>query len=150
MLTLLTLLALDACLVGLELATFKRLASPSILRPLLIDKPYYSGEIFSSEKWQAAGSCSGLSDGPCAAKEASCPRGPMVRDLLKTHLRKEDATLESVIHILGPKEHDVYIEGRTCSAYSLGMCSGWRFDYDSLYVCFADDGSVSKTGHVQH
>ena len=55
-----------------------------------------------------------------------------------------------ITQLLGPEEHVINIDGQKCRAYNLGMCSGWRFDYDSLYVCFADDGSVSKSGHVQH
>ncbi|MDR6673495.1 hypothetical protein J2Y70_002109 [Xanthomonas translucens] len=33
--------------------------------------------------------------------------------------------------------------------YELGMCSGLRIDFDSLYVEYAD-GNVLRAYHVQH
>ena len=33
--------------------------------------------------------------------------------------------------------------------YELGMCSGLRIDFDSLYVEYAD-GNVLRSYHVQH
>jgi hypothetical protein len=52
--------------------------------------------------------------------------------------------------MLGPAEYQVDIEGQSCAAYSLGMCSGLGWDYDSLYICFAEDDKVARAGHVQH
>lgn len=110
----------------------------------------FRGQIFDPQQWSDAGSCAGLSDWQCAAKQGSCPRGQMVRNLLRKCVLVADTTRDTEIALLGAKEYDVVIHGTSCDAYRLGMCSGLRIDYDSLYVCYAEDDVVSATGHIQH
>ena len=74
----------------------------------------------------------------------------MVRNLLQKHVIVGETTRDVATALLGAKEYDVVIHGTSCDAYSLGMCSGLRIDYDSLYVCYAEDDVVSATGHIQH
>jgi hypothetical protein len=74
----------------------------------------------------------------------------MVRDLTNNHLLPQTTRREEVIELLGRSTSNVQINGLECPAYSLGMCSGIRIDYDSLYVCFNEDGTVASAGHVQH
>ena len=61
----------------------------------------FRGQSFDPEEWSDAGSCAGLSDWKCAEKEASCPRGPMVRDLLRTHLLIGETTHETATALMG-------------------------------------------------
>jgi len=147
--TVLALFLLLAAVTGIELIASKILGYPPVLRFVMHELPF-RGQSFDSEAWAEAGSCAGLSDWKCVEKEASCPRGPMVRNLLRTHLLIGETTRETVNALLGSMEYEVDIRGRPCEAYSLGMCSGLGIDYDALYVCYADDGTISSTGHIQH
>ena len=110
----------------------------------------FRGEPFDHKAWEELGSCNGLSDFQCAEREASCPRGKMVHDLTTNHLVSQETTRAQVISMLGPSISSVDINGSSCPAYSLGMCSGIGIDYDSLFVCFGGDDRVSSTGRVQH
>lgn len=110
----------------------------------------FRGDRFDAQAWAEAGSCRGLSDWECVEKESTCPRGSMVRDLTNNHLLPQTTRREEVIELLGRSTYNVQINGLECPAYSLGMCSGIRIDYDSLYVCFNKDGTVASAGHVQH
>lgn len=110
----------------------------------------FVGEPFDPLQWQIAGSCQGLSDGACAQKEASCPRGGMVGDIRRNHLIKGVTSRAQIIAQLGAQEYTLDIKGQSCAAYSLGMCSGLGIDYDSLYVCFDAENRVSFSGQVQH
>ena len=83
-------------------------------------------------------------------KEASCPRGPMMRDLLRTHLLIGETHRETATALLGAMEYEIDIRGRPCDAYSLGMCSGLGIDYDALYVCYDEGGAIISTGHIRH
>lgn len=110
----------------------------------------FRGETFEQTKWELEGSCQGLSDWECVQKEASCPRGGMVRDLTRNYLIPESVSRDDVYALLGRTELTVEIYGQSCVAYTLGMCSGLGIDYDSLYVCFDSNDKISSTGHVQH
>ena len=61
------------------------------------------GQSFDPETWAEAGSCAGLSDWKNDEKEASCPRGPMVRDLLRTHLLIGETHRETATALLGQR-----------------------------------------------
>jgi hypothetical protein len=143
------LFVLVALALGVDVAGALLFRYPPVLIFVLHELPF-RGERFDPGRWAEAGSCAGLSDGDCVEKEADCPRGGMVRDLVGVHLVPGKATREKVAGLIGPAKHHVEIEGRTCDAYALGMCSGLRWDYDSLYVCYGEDGTVAKAGHVQH
>ena len=110
----------------------------------------FRGETFEQTKWELEGSCQGLSDWECTQKEASCPRGGMVRDLTRNYLIPESVSRDDVYALLGRTERTVEIYGQSCVAYTLGMCSGLGIDYDSLYVCFDSNNKISSTGHVQN
>ena len=110
----------------------------------------FRGESFEQTKWELEGSCQGLSDWECVQKEASCPRGGMVRDLTRNYLIPETVSRDQVYALLGQTERTVEINGQSCIAYTLGMCSGLGIDYDSLYVCFDNNDRISSRGHVQH
>lgn len=122
---------------------------PPILGYLLHEAPF-RGERFDRQLWTSGGSCAGLTDGECVDKQQTCPRGPMVRDLVRNHLLIGATSREEVLALLGPAEFKVGIEGQDCDDYGLGICSGLGWDYDSLYVCYAEDGTVARAGHVQH
>lgn len=143
------LFLLVALAVGVDVTGALLFRYPPVLTFILHELPF-RGERFDPEHWAVAASCVGLSDGDCMEKQAHCPRGGMVRDLVNEYLMPEGTTRETVASWIGPAEYDVKIEGRTCDAYALGMCSGFRWDYDSLYVCYGDDGEVVRAGHVQH
>ena len=143
------LLALVALVIGVDVVGAIVFRYPPVLRFVLHELPF-RGEQFDKEQWIEAGSCEGLSDGDCMTKQAHCPRGGMVRNLVNEYLMPEGTTRGTVAGLIGPAEYDVEIEGRACDAYSLGMCSGLGWDYDSLYVCYGDDGKIVGAGHVQH
>ena len=147
--TVLALFLLLIAVVGIEFIASKALGYPPILRFVMHELPF-RGQSFDPEEWADAGSCVGLSDWKCVEKEASCPRGPMIRDLLRTHLLIGETERSTATALLGAMEYEVDIQGRSCDAYSLGMCSGLGIDYDALYVCYAEDGTISSTGHIQH
>ena len=110
----------------------------------------FRGDPFEVSEWEFAGSCQDLSDWECVEKEASCPRGGMVKDLTQNYLVPEETTRDEVVSLLGEHERSIDIDGQACAAYSLGMCSGIGIDHDSLYVCFGDEDRITVTGHVQH
>ena len=110
----------------------------------------FRGEAFERARWELEGSCQGLSDWKCVQKEASCPRGRMVRDLIRNYLYRKLVSRDEVHALLGRTERTVEINGKSCLAYTLGMCSGLGIDYDSLYVCFDSNDRISSVGHVQH
>ncbi|MGH1424282.1 MAG: hypothetical protein ACRBBU_06105 [Pseudooceanicola sp.] len=134
---------------GIEFIASKTLGYPPILRFIMHELPF-RGQSFDTEKWADEGSCTGLSDWKCAEKEASCPRGPMVRDLLRNHLLIGETKSANATTLLGAMEYEVDIRGHSCDAYCLGMCSGLGIDYDALYVCYSENGTISSTGHIQH
>ena len=101
------------------------------------------GKIFTPEAW--AESCEGLKDTSCATEENDCPRGPMVRSLLRQHLTV-GVSRDAVVGLLGPADWD----RAECLHWSLGACSGLGIDYDSLFVCFDKTGHLVEAGHVQH
>lgn len=135
--------------VGIDFVSFKLLGFPPILALVLHELPF-RGEYFDQTAWNAAGSCKGLNGNACVMKEMECRRGRMVHNLLQWHLQVGKAKRETVVALLGPEDRSVRIRSEECEGYNLGMCSGLGFDYDSLYFCYAEDGTVTSAGHVQH
>jgi hypothetical protein len=110
----------------------------------------FAGEIFEPDRWRAAGSCRDLSDWECEEKLSACPRGAMVGDLLGNHILARQSTRGDVLGLLGAASYRVNVDGRRCDGYRLGMCSGWGWDYDTLYICYDAAGVVDLSGHLQH
>ena len=74
------------------------------------------------------------------------PRGRMYEDI-ERRLERTAPTREEVLELLGePYRED---EHGTLE-YSLGAWSGFRIDFDSMYVGFSPDGRVSGVYRVQH
>ncbi len=134
--------------VGVDVVSALTVGYPPILRYLLHEAPF-RGQRFDRQAWFEAASCAGLSGQECDDKWATCLRGPMVRDLVLAHL-VVGASRKQVLSLLGAPETKVKIEGVSCDDYGLGVCSGLGWDYDSLFVCYAEDGTVARAGHVQH
>ncbi|KAB7610513.1 hypothetical protein F9L33_14535 [Amylibacter sp. SFDW26] len=146
---LLVTLCFIAALVSVEIIGQKSYGRAPIEHFILHEMPF-RGERFSPDLWVDANDCRGLSGEECAEKEATCQRGPMVRDLLISYLTPKVTIRANVISLIGEKEYKTNINGQPCDAYNLGMCSGFRIDYDALYVCYDQKGTVSAAGHVQH
>lgn len=141
--------ALLIAIAGIEFVASQILGNATSQRAMLHDLPFI-GQRFDSDTWSEAGTYEGLSDSQRVEKELDCARGPMVRDLLQRHLVIDVTTREMTSALLGPKEYDIDIRGQTCEAYYLGWCRGLAPDPDALYVCYADDGTISAVGHTQH
>lgn len=125
------------------------------LVPIVFNVAFYvapfRGQAFDAETWAAAAQCDGPFDPACGQEQPLCTRGPMVRDLLRHHIIRSQSSRQEVVATIGPDEYDVQLDdGRFCSAYHLGMCSGLGIDYDALYVCYGPDDVVASAGTIQH
>ncbi len=78
--------------------------------------------------------------------DMKCVRGAMVWDLQRNYL-KAGMGIEDVKRLLGPSPK---VNGTQCIDYDLGMCSGLKMDYDSLYVCFDENWKLAASYTVQH
>jgi len=68
--------------------------------------------------------------------DVDCVRGQMVRDLTRSYLRL-GMSRSDVIALLGnPQPGSLPV--KTSLSYDLGMCSGFRMDYDALVLSFND------------
>jgi hypothetical protein len=92
----------------------------------------FAGREFDRRIWRAHPTC-----------ENDNPRGRMVEDLLKHHLR-EGTPRARVQELLGPPQRSS--DGLD---YPLGYWSGFRIDCDYLHVDFDGAGRVSKAYHWQ-
>lgn len=111
----------------------------------------FRGQAFDAETWAAAAQCDGPFGPACGQEQPLCTRGPMVRDLLRHHIIRSQSSRQEVVATIGPDEYDVQLDdGRICSAYHLGICSGLGIDYDALYVCYGPDDVVASAGTIQH
>lgn len=148
--TLKALALLVATIVCVDIIGAVTVGYPPALVFVLHELPFM-GKAFSKEDWAAArANCEGLSDWECEEQHGACMRGPMVRDLVSGHIAVGKTTRQGVMDLIGSTRSHVKIEGQTCDDYNLGMCSGLGWDYDSLFVCYAEDGTVRRAGHVQH
>ncbi len=143
------IVGLPVILVSVEFGGSFLIGYPPITIFVMHELPFM-GKKFTSKRWFDAGSCRGLSDGECSTKQLSCPRGGMVRDLTKNYLVKGKTSRFQVSQLLGKVDGVFRFNNQQCYRYFVGMCSGLRIDYDSLYVCFDNQGLVSSSGHQQH
>lgn len=102
-------------------------------------KQYYSmhiapfrGRTFEKELWMA--SEQGKTDYQQAELDMQCIRGSMVADL-KDHYLNSNTTKVEVIELLG-EANAPRKDTKNCLKYDLGMCSGYKMDYDTLNICF--------------
>jgi SmpA/OmlA family protein len=78
--------------------------------------------------------------------DSTCYRGGMAADI-KDRLLKPGMTYQEVERLLGkPDGHSTPKEYQ----YILGMCSGFRMDYDTLHVYFNVDGKYERAAIIQH
>ena len=78
--------------------------------------------------------------------DSTCYRGGMAEDI-KKRLLKPGMTHADVERILGkPDSRAMGSEYR----YTLGMCSGFKMDYDDLHVYFDASGQYKKAIIIQH
>lgn len=97
---------------------------------------------FNAEAWSKAENCSGTF---C---EQECVRGGMVSDLQRRYLLPGKSR-DEVIALLGPGQPTPLPDRRGID-YSLGMCSGFRVDFDSLIVAFDESDRLTGSWTVQH
>ncbi len=83
-----------------------------------------------------------------ANQGVDCIRGEMYTDLKNNYL-KSDTSIHDVEELLGTGL-DTGNEHQKCLDYNLGMCSRFRFDYDSLHICFDGNDKVDYVTHIQH
>ena len=79
-------------------------------------------------------------------KNHNSPRGRMYDDI-ERRLDRTAPTREEVLELLGEPYRE---DDNGTLEYSLGAWSGFRIDYDSMYVSFGSDGRVSGVYRVQH
>lgn len=104
----------------------------------------FMGQTFSKAKWEDAVKCSSREE--CIEKEISCIRGPMYLSLKRNHLQM-GTRKETVIDLLGTAK--AIQSDPSCTDYELGMCSGFRIDYDWLRICYDRDNKVTAVSHYQ-
>lgn len=138
-----------AILFGIEMIRLKLFGYSPIIQ-LVSYQMLIKDQEFTKDTWVEAARCEGLSSQDCNKKRSNCIRGSMTRDLLQNHLIIGETTRDMTAALLGPKEYDVEIQGQSCAAYALGMCSGFRIDQDSLYVCYRENSIISLIGEMQH
>ncbi|MFC7519044.1 hypothetical protein ACFQUU_29000 [Herbaspirillum sp. GCM10030257] len=110
---------------------------------LLHDLPFM-GETFNKARWENALRCS--SNTQCMEVEMACVRGPMYRDLKGNYL-SDGTTKEDVLRLLGSAKPDH--QNPSCMVYELGMCSGFKMDYDYLHICFDMSDKIKGVRHYQ-
>ena len=140
---------LPLMLIAAEVGGYYLLGNPPIAKFALHELPFKLKR-FTSHDWREAGSCAGMTDAQCVEKERRCPRGAMVDDLIDKHLQPGQLSQIQVEQLLGTPDQTFRREAQQCVGYFVGMCSGLRLDYDSLYVCFDVAGQVADAGHRQH
>lgn len=106
----------------------------------------FNGSTFNKKKWVAAEE--GRTDQEQADLDSQCIRGAMVSDLKKKYLTSKTTKID-VINLLGPTRNTGTQDNQTCLQYNLGMCSGFKVDYDSLVICFKNNLFV-EAHTVQH
>ncbi len=97
---------------------------------------------FNAEAWSKAENCTG------ALCEQECIRGGMVSDLQRRYL-VPGKSRDEVIALLGPGRPTARADKGGID-YSLGMCSGFRMDFDSLIVAFDESDRLTGSWIVQH
>ncbi|MEZ5752478.1 MAG: hypothetical protein R3D60_11095 [Paracoccaceae bacterium] len=117
---------------------------------------------FDAQRWAAAWDCGGLPAMECEIRRATCTRGAMLGDLIDRYLTPVPSATgygtprapldrDAVNALLGPSDFlRAATDGSECEHRLIGMCSGFRVDYDSLFVCFDGQGDIRRAGNVQH
>lgn len=78
--------------------------------------------------------------------DSTCYRGGMAHDI-RDRLLKQGMFRSEVLELLG--KADGYSSENEYQ-YVLGMCSGFRMDYDVLHIYFDSTGRLTKAQIVQH
>lgn len=99
----------------------------------IVHKSPFSGINFNHEVWIAAEK--GKSDTEQLELDNHCMRGAMVADLKENYL-KSTITQADVVSLLGKTRSINNENDQSCLRYNLGICSGFKMDYDSLDICF--------------
>jgi hypothetical protein len=97
----------------------------------------FSTEAFDASRWRAGLKAS--EEGEC-----ECVRGHMANDIIAGIARRGQS--KSAVEAALGDPQDMHGE---IAKYDLGMCSGLRVDFDSLYIEYAD-GNVLRAYHGQH
>ena len=79
-------------------------------------------------------------------EDSTCYRGGMASDIEKRFL-KPGMSRADVERLLGRPDH---VPEPREYRYTLGMCSGFRIDYDDLHVYFNDRGEFERPAIIQH
>lgn len=77
----------------------------------------------------------------------SCYRGGMANDVKNNRLTAGMQT-KHVIELLG--KPDTTTPNKQEIQYILGMCSGFRIDYDVLHIYFNEQGELTNAKIIQH
>lgn len=77
--------------------------------------------------------------------EADCYRGGMAKHI-KEKILRPGLQREEVVRLLGQPDS----EGAGEIQYVLGMCSGFRIDFDGLHVYFDPTGALAHAAILQH
>jgi hypothetical protein len=125
--------------LGIVGLTVLVLAASALALAEILD--YRNQAEFDAVVWRNAPNCG--RDG-C---DAECVRGQMVRDLTWYYL-KPGMSRSEVVALLGNSQANSSSAVKLLS-YNLGMCSGFRMDYDSLVLMFDDRDVLIDVGTVQ-
>ncbi len=107
----------------------------------------FLGKNFDQNEWLQLSASKG--DLEQVEKDISCLKGKMVNDLKNNYLKYDITTAQEVKNLLGNDYSQVYKKD-DCIEYSLGMCSGFKMDYDGLVICFDKNRKVRKVYTQQH
>lgn len=80
--------------------------------------------------------------------DVDCIRGQMVRDLTRSYLRLGMSRSDAIALLGNPQPGSLPV--KTSLSYDLGMCSGFRMDYDSLVLSFNDRDALIDIRTKQH
>ena len=77
----------------------------------------------------------------------SCYRGGMANDI-KNNKLTAGMQAKHVVNLLG--KPDTTTPNKQETQYILGMCSGFRIDYDVLHIYFNEQGELTDAKIIQH
>ena len=77
--------------------------------------------------------------------DMTCFRGGMANDI-KKRILKPGVSRAVLERLLGAPD----VKSTAALQYNLGMCSGFRIDFDSLNVYFNENGELTSVAIVQH
>jgi hypothetical protein len=103
---------------------------------------WMSRGVFTTDRFDEKAWLRPISD----VEDSTCYRGGMARDIEKRVL-KGGMTKADVERRLGNPER---VPEPREYRYTLGMCSGFRIDYDDLHVYFNEQGTFERSAIIQH